>query len=288
MKLIATDLDGTLLQLDQSIHENDLKWIKKAEDEGIKVIVATGRQYNTALKLLNGLNFNPDYMICDNGSSIYSVNDNRKLCSFPLEKHAVKEILEFLEDNKYPYSISSDDCRVELKNNIERLEDEFRRNRKQIPDLDPYHLDSLVDMIKSESNGRYHAENYKEILSLDMNYYNISAISFDPDRIREGMKKAANIKGASVVTSAYNNFELLNEKSSKGEALAFISDYLNISLNDTMAIGDNHNDISMFKKAYHSVAMGNAKDDIKSICRYVTLENPEGGVGYAIENFALK
>lgn len=54
-----------------------------------------------------------------------------------------------------------------------------------------------------------------------------------------------------------------------------------------MAIGDNYNDVSMFEHAYHSVAMGNSNDDIKSLCRYTTLTNLENGVGHAIKTFAL-
>ena len=76
-------------------------------------------------------------------------------------------------------------------------------------------------------------------------------------------------------------------KSSKGKSLAFIADYLHISLDDTMAIGDNYNDVSMFEHAYHSVAMGNSNDDIKNLCRYTTLTNLESGVGHAIKTFAL-
>ena len=121
-----------------------------------------------------------------------------------------------------------------------------------------------------------------------MNFYNVTAISFDPERIKQGMNGIDNYSDISVVSSAYNNFEMMNKNASKGNALEFLVNYLNISLDDTMAIGDNFNDLSMLQKAKHSVAMGNSNDKIKELCRYVTFTNKESGVGHAIKKFALK
>lgn len=287
MKLIATDLDGTLFQPNQTISNYDLEWINKAEKSGIKVIVATGRQYSSALKLLSESNFKPDYIITDNGSCAYSVNDNKKLCSYPIEKKTVKKILEFLESNDYPYSLSSDKYTIHFKDIVNRLTNEFNRNQNIISDLDRYHLDSLASIFNSENNGSLIVDSYEDIFNADMDLFNISAFSFDPNRIKNGISEASKIEGVNVISSAYNNFEFQNHETSKGKALSFIANHLNISLDDTMAIGDNYNDISMFEQAYHSVAMGNANDEIKNFCRYTTLTNTESGVGYAIKNFAL-
>ena len=242
MKLIATDLDGTLLQPDSTISKYDLEWINKAEESGIKVIVATGRQYTAVLELLSKSNFKPDYIITDNGSCAYSVKDNKKICSYPIKEDTVKEILDFLESNNYPYGLSSDKHRIHFRDISKRLTDEFNRNQSVIPDLDRNHLDSLVSFIESDS--ALYVDSYKDILNLNTDLFNISALSFDPNRIKDGIA-------------------------------------------DTMAIGDNYNDVSMFEHAYHSVAMGNSNDDIKNLCRYTTLTNLENGVGHAIKTFAL-
>ena len=138
-----------------------------------------------------------------------------------------------------------------------------------------------------ESDSALYVDSYKDILNLNTDLFNISALSFDPNRIKNGIAEASKIKGVNVVSSAYNNFEFQSDETSKGKSLAFIADYLHISLDDTMAIGDNYNDVSMFEHAYHSVAMGNSNDDIKNLCRYTTLTNLESGVGHAIKTFAL-
>lgn len=289
MRLIATDLDGTLLQRDNTISADDLNAILKAEEQGIRVVVATGRQYTTAKELLKNCNFEPEYMICDNGSTLYSVKDDKKLCSFPLHKDKIIKILNYLDQNDYYYSLSSDTCRIGLNNFAEKLTTEFNRNKKVIPDLDLFHLTSLIDLIDSEDSNENNCISCPEdVLNMDMNFYNITAISFDPDRIKKGIEGVSKIPGISVVSSAYNNFEMLHEHSSKGNSLEYLANHLGITLDDTMAIGDNFNDLSMLQKAPHSVAMGNANDEIKKLCKYITLDNSQSGVGHAIINFALK
>ena len=202
-----------------------------------------------------------------------------------ISNKSVKEILDFLESNNYPYGLSSDEHRIHFRDISKRLTDEFNRNQSVIPDLDRNHLDSLVSFIESDS--ALYVDSYKDILNLNTDLFNISALSFDPNRIKNGIAEASKIKGVNVVSSAYNNFEFQSDETSKGKSLAFIADYLHISLDDTMAIGDNYNDVSMFEHAYHSVAMGNSNDDIKNLCRYTTLTNLESGVGHAIKTFAL-
>lgn len=287
MKLIVTDLDGTLFQPNETISDKDLLWIRKAEDAGIKVIVATGRQYGQALAILGKSNFKPDYIITDNGACTYSVKDNKKIASFPLKREKVKEILEYLEESNYNYSVTTETDRVQLWDVKEKLTHEYNLNLKENPNLDKYHLDSLVELILDESRDTHFAENKEDILSIDSNFYNVTAISFSPTRIKEGIHGGRKINGVNVVSSAYNNFEFQSSEVSKGNALAALADYLNISLKDTMALGDNFNDQTMLETAYHSVAMGNAHDDIKKICRYTTLKNTENGVAHAIKTFAL-
>lgn len=286
MKLVVTDLDGTLFQDNQTITPYDLDAIKRAEEKNTKVIVATGRQYLTARKLLEKLGFLPEYIICDNGCSIYSTKNDLQLSSFPLNKNIVYDVLTILEKEDFYYSISTDTCRVSLNNSLPILEREFFRNKARISDLDRYHLDSLVDLFKSNQDLNHTKSRTKEeICDLDMNFYNVTAITFDPQRIVHGQASLSNINGISVVSSAYNNFEAINESCSKGNALKHLADHLNINLNNIMTIGDNFNDVSMLKIVENSVAMGNAHDDIKNMCKYVTLKNTESGVGYAINNF---
>lgn len=285
MKLVVTDLDGTLFQKDQTILKSDLKAINEAEKKGVKTIVATGRQYLNATNLLKKAGFLPEYIICDNGCSIYSTKDNKQLFSFSLTKEKTKEVLTILEENNYYYSISSDKFRIEKNNCFDLLQNEFNRNKERIPDLDPYHLTSLVDLIKAGKNLSHYCNDMNEICNLQCNFYNITAISFDPERIKYGQSLLSKVSDISIVSSAYNNFEILHKDCSKGNAIKYLASYLDINLSKVMTIGDNYNDISMFNVSENSVAMGNATKDIQELCKYTTVPNCDGGVGYALKNF---
>lgn len=110
----------------------------------------------------------------------------------------------------------------------------------------------------------------------------MSVISFDNDILLSGRAALKDMAGITLVSSSKNNFEILNSESSKGNAIEFIANSLNIPLDDVMAIGDNFNDISMFEKVKYSVAMGNAEEDVKKVCKFITLENDDNGVAHAI------
>lgn len=90
---------------------------------------------------------------------------------------------------------------------------------------------------------------------------------------------------ANVHTSVPKQLEFVHISASKAIALEKINERLGISREEMIAIGDGYNDLSMLRYAGYSVAMGNAPDDIKSVCSYVTLPNTEDGVAMFIEKF---
>ena len=134
-------------------------------------------------------------------------------------------------------------------------------------------------------SGFVFVDNYKEILSKDDDFYNILAFSFDEKKRKAGMDYFKNLDKFSVFSSGDHNFEIVNKHTSKGASLERLASNLNISLEETMAFGDNYNDISMFEKVKYSVAMGNADENIKSICKLVADTNYNNGVAKMIYKF---
>ncbi len=121
-------------------------------------------------------------------------------------------------------------------------------------------------------------DNYKDILYRNDDLYNILAFSFDEEKRKSGMDYFKNSDKFSVFSSGNHNFEIVNKHTSKGASLERLACNLNISLDETMAFGDNYNDVSMFEKVKYSVAMGNADENIKSICKLVADTNYNNGV----------
>ena len=94
-------------------------------------------------------------------------------------------------------------------------------------------------------------------------------------------------KRFTIVRSEAYFLEFMNPAASKGNALATLTDHLNLTADEVMAIGDQGNDLSMLRYATNSVAMGNAIDEAKQIARYETKTNVEDGVAHAINTWAL-
>jgi Cof subfamily protein (haloacid dehalogenase superfamily) len=112
--------------------------------------------------------------------------------------------------------------------------------------------------------------------------------SLDKKKLEEGCTQFKKFSALTIVSSANHNIEITSKNASKGIALERLVSLTNRSLEQTIAIGDSNNDLSMFQKAKYSVAMGNAKDEIKDACTMTTLKNDENGVAHAIYQYLDK
>src|SRR5690625_5316380 len=110
---------------------------------------------------------------------------------------------------------------------------------------------------------------------MDADIYNILAFSFAEEKLAKGWKKFGSRQDLTIVSSSKHNFELEHKNASKGIALQSLAEKLNIRLEDTAAVGDSFNDLSMLKIAGRSAAMGNA--DQRSEERRVGREGRAGG-----------
>ena len=105
----------------------------------------------------------------------------------------------------------------------------------------------------------------------------------NPDKVRTGREYFASRFDVAMVVSFEHNFEMQHPDVSKGNALTKLAAHLNISMEDTVAIGDNFNDVSMLKMAGLGIAMGNGEPEIQALAKAITLTNVEHGVAHAIE-----
>ncbi|MBB6215351.1 hypothetical protein HNQ80_001440 [Anaerosolibacter carboniphilus] len=282
MKLIAVDMDGTLLNHWKEISEENIQAIKKAQSMGIEVVIATGRAYFDAKKICEkaGLNL---HIISDNGALIHT-KDGEQISSITMEKKDVQRIITELEEQNFYYEIFAERGIYSTYNRKNALEEEA----KDCTDNLKFEMIQTAIAIQFGQNGHKLLENNEAILDAEEKFYSVFALTFDEERLRDGMKHFAQMEHLSMISSANNNFELANKLTSKGNALEKLSRMLNISLDHTVAIGDSYNDISMFEKANLSVAMGNAHNDIKALCDTVTLTNDENGVAYIVNQIINK
>lgn len=279
VKLIAVDLDGTLLNEENRISDKNVEAIKFAQKNGFEVVVATGRAHFDAQILFKDTGIKT-WIIGANGATIHQPN-GELFHSVPINKDIAVDALRWLEKEKFYYEVSSNHSIYTPQIGRELLAIEMDRIKSANPDVSNEELQSAAEKQYSQTGFSF-IQSYKELIEDEIDIYNILAFSFHEEKLRNGWKKFELQKDLTIVKSANHNFELEDKNASKGNALKILAENLNIEMADTAAIGDSFNDLSMLKIAGRSAAMGNADPEIKKACHEVALSNDENGVAQFI------
>ena len=278
VKLIAIDLDGTLLNDETEISRRNIEAILAAKQKGIEVVVATGRANFDAGAIFKEFGLNP-WIIATNGATIHRP-DGSLFRSFPLDKKRAIEMLSQLEKDQFYYEafVENRICAPQYGEsllfdeleNLSGLETEVNVMRRGIE-------------IQFGQSGFTFIPSYQELLDTKYEIYNILAISYNEEKLQNGWDRFQGDPTITMVQSGKYNFHLQHVQASKGNALKMLAEELHIDLANTAAIGDNHNDISMLQLVGRSAAMGNADQKVKDACDEVTLSHNEDGVALFIE-----
>lgn len=281
MKLIAIDLDGTLLNSQKEITEDNLKAIEQAQSLGVTIVIATGRFAKDAWKITKKYNLNT-WHICSNGAAIYTPDD-QLISSISMDHHDVIEALKWLSDNDYYFEVATDKHIHAWHHHHPTLIKELNVLKLRDPAVDTTRLHNVLNLWKTQKELRDIAT-IDSLMDLKEDWHNILTIVFDPQKRQQAM---AHFKEWGRLTVSYSwlyNFELMSPTVSKGNALKTLGDRLGIHLSDMMAIGDNHNDLSMLSTVGFGVAMGNSSREVQEACSFTTRSYEESGVAYAINH----
>ncbi|EJO5349647.1 Cof-type HAD-IIB family hydrolase, partial [Clostridium botulinum] len=244
---------------------------------------STGRPHFDVCSICKKANIST-HIIGNNGASIH-FKDKQKFFSIGIDKRDVKEILHWLTCQNFYYEVSTDKAIYTPFNGKDMLKIEADKvistNPKSV------NIDKIYRQCEKQfmQTGFVFVNDYKEILNKNDDFYNILAFSFDEEKRKSGMEYFKNSNKFSVFSSGDHNFEIVNKHTSKGDSLNRLASILNIPLEETMAFGDNYNDVSMFEKVKYSVAMGNADENIKAMCKLVADTNYNNGVAKMIYKF---
>ncbi len=264
-KLVAVDLDGTLLTSSRQLSDETIDAVKYAKSKGVKIVLCTGRPLIGIKDLLKKLNLEDpgDYAITFNGALIQDISKNEAIYHVFLDKNDIKNIyifsllnnlhMHFYDTNTLytpntnisKWTISEAfNCNIPIQyTNIEDIGENFFCSKAMIID-DPEKLDINENKIKSNFGDNY-----------------------------------------TVIRSSPHFYEILNKQTDKAQGLNKLANYLNLKQEEIIAIGDHENDLSMIKYAGLGVAMGNALDSVKEIADEITLSNDENGVAYIIKKY---
>jgi len=266
-KLIAIDMDHTLLKEDKTISEKNREVVKEALIKGIKIVLCSGRSYTAVIDYAKqlGITGENNFIITSGGASIDSMS-GQNIYQKTLSNKFYREFVKFADDNDLNYNVLDPQSRVYTGNDwIEpHTAYEAFEAGTGLYIRKPEELPEDFKIMRGIFNGT------KE--KLDKNSKLIHD-RFDDDYF--------------VARTGSGFLEVFPKEVNKGNAVKFLSDQLHIEKNSIMAFGDRDNDIPMFKVAGFSVAMKNAVDELKEASDYVTDDNEHDGVGLAIEKFAL-
>lgn len=265
VKLIALDMDGTLLAGDHwTVPQENIQAIQRANEAGIRVCICTGRVLEDASDFAHRLNL-PVMIIGSNGS---------RAADAPLPEGQV-----FFRRDFEP-SIAKDvlDCLTDLGLMVNVFEDGHVSTLPSAA-FPEYHLAKRKLVRVDYGRDAIYAAAARGIMK-------IFVVGAPEEENRVGLirNRLRSLFPTLVIScSSQHNIEIVPPGSGKGAALHSMAQRLGLTREAVMAVGDAQNDLSMLEYAYHSVAMGNAEEGVRSICRYQTASNDACGVARIIE-----
>jgi Cof subfamily protein (haloacid dehalogenase superfamily) len=272
IRLLALDIDGTLLNSQFQISEANLSALQRARAAGIEVVLVTGRRHDFAMPIAQQLGFNDLWLISSNGAITRSLAGEtfyrdllpaelcRELCGAMIEFRG-NTVLTF--DNKAKGSIVLEHLN-DLENSIRRW---LEKNLEYIDFVIPIEDSLVTDPVQAMFCGPI-ARMHEALAALQNSHLN--------ERITV-LRTEYPVRDLSIV-------DILNQGCSKGHALERWAAFRGLSRNQVMAVGDNYNDIEMLAFAGYPVIMGNASEDLRSRGWKVTLTNDQDGVAAALES----
>ncbi|PEJ59067.1 HAD family hydrolase [Bacillus sp. AFS002410] len=284
MKLIALDLDGTTLSSNKIISKENLSSIKKAQQQGHIVMILSGRSPSSIHDEMTKYGLN-----CPigghNGSALYV--DGKLIELNTLGRNQIQKLALEVEKEALPYNISTNKGIFAPRNWNERFEQVISSGR--VPE--EYFENKHFKMFTTSPYVYGHSlfNNVQEVINNDdFSILKFLILALDPQQKERIQKNLRLIDGTFVTSSSPFNLEVTHQNGNKGYGLKAMATYFNIPLENTIAIGDEKNDIPMFNIAGLSIAMGNAEEEVKLSSDLVTLSNDENGVAYAIEKYIFK
>ncbi|GIN86422.1 hypothetical protein J6TS2_28080 [Heyndrickxia sporothermodurans] len=279
IRCIASDMDGTLLNSKQEISKKNREAIFFAKNHGVEVVIATGRSYEEAKFILEESD-----IICPiiavNGAEIRNKN-GEIVRTNGMSGATASTIAKVLNQLGIHFEIYTNKGKYteDINESINIIVDIYKSAN---PNKTVGEIRSVVE--EKFSTGLTHRLNdYNEIFSnSEYIIYKFVVFSRDRDLLTRANASLKALKEIKITSSGKNNLEINHIHAQKGIALKDFVEERGITLKETMAIGDNFNDLSMLKMAGHPVAMGNAESEIKEVVATHTSTNDEDGVGKAI------
>ncbi len=267
IKLVAVDIDGTLITDDRKVTDDVFNAVQEAKKQGVKVVIATGRPIAGVTHLLEELNLKEqgDYVITFNGGLVQDTVNGQEI---------VKETMSY----KDYMAIEFLSRQLDVHMHAITKEGIYTANRN----IGKYtvHEATLVNMpIFYRTPEEMKNKDIVKMMIID-----------EPDVLDAAIAKipASFYDKYNIVKSTPFYLEFMLKDVSKGAAIEHLAEKLGLDMDETMAIGDAENDRAMLEVVGNPVVMENGVPELKKIAKYITKSNNESGVAHAIREWVLK
>ena len=287
-KLVAIDIDGTLLNSSGELSNNTINTINKITQKGIKVVLTSGRISDSVKGIASMLQAD-HYIICDNGATIIDINKSDIAYARYLYKSTVIKIIDYCIKNNIYYMVFTN--KEIIVKDLKHMAYAFYRQRHHLKDeasgMAEIHFAGM-DYIKKVE------EPFTRIIVCDEDraIYNsiISSLKTFEDislMVSPHISKKYFKDGQNDVFLSYSYAEILAKGTNKWTAILNLINYYDIKPSEVMAIGDNFNDIEMIKNAGLGVAMNNGSPVAKEVAQVIAPSNNDDGVAKVLERYVL-
>lgn len=273
IRLVASDIDGTIVGENNSITHENLKAIDDMRQSNIDFAICTGKPYSMVKNFCKDLH--ASYGIFGNGNQIIDLKTGKEIFRKNLSQEDVNLCITLAKKEKlhiHAYTenevITPELLYMDLRNFI--LKDSIYHsnlNFKIVSDIEKY--------IKSNNSTIF-----KLVISSPFSLFNIKNELDKKTNLTIYQVKKSNQYKDKVINKEYEYLDIMPNKTNKSEALSTLLKYLKLSSSETMAIGDNLNDIDMIQKSGIGVAVANSYDEVKKVATYTTKNNVENS-GFA-------
>ncbi len=267
IRLVAVDMDGTLLHDDKSISDYTLDVLRRIVKKGVILVPASGRPLEgmraAVLNNIEGIK----YAICSNGAMLMDVPEEKSICEAGISTEKAVEALKYIE--QFPtavYAHTEKGTFREIgweKTGLSQKYPYIKFSEGNVEDLGTFLKTSGVKVMK------------------------MGAFILKDGLAEKLLEKGSPVPGIVFLRTGDGIVEINSANASKGNALCTLCQQLGISMENVLAIGDNENDISMLQAAGISAAMGNAQDDVKQAAKFVAGNNEEDGAAHFLEEWVL-
>lgn len=286
-KLIAVDLDGTLLNSYGEVTDYSKKIIKKLIENGIEFIIASGRPIDSIKTIANEIG-SDEYFIAGNGSLIYDIKRNQNIYEKYLSKSKVLEIIKLCEKNSISYNVYTDKTilATSLKYNVLYY---YKENLKKEEDkkTNIHIVDNMYEYVSNLKKDKF-----LKITICDDNKNVFNAI----------MKKIKNISGIDVLDVSHMSRKVINQGTEevpieyyyteislsnvdKWTAIEYLIEQLGIKKEEVIAIGDNMNDKKMIENAGIGIVMKGSTPEVTKVADDIAIGNNDDGATKILQKY---